>query len=355
MSLSNQLSKVSTGRRSLINIGLILGVFVVMIAIMAISGDLWRIPHALKHAHPGWLVAAGLCVIVYLVVEGLTLVISTRILNLKLKTKDLVAIALLGHLFTNLTPFASGGQPAQAWALINKGAKPSLASSALLARLFLYQLALTLVAASLIYLRFDYFTQHFGGFSAIALTAFLIHFAVLLVLICIPFAPTLIRRSAHALLRLAGRFFRIKRKRLAHYGHRIDTEITLFKQSFKRLRYAKGEIVVLFVVSVVQLIFLYAVPYCIIRALGVSDIDFLTSLAATAFVTLIATAAPVPGGAGGAEGCFALFFSEIIPVSGVTGIALLLWRITTYYLPILIETPCLKVVGKPPAVSHKEP
>lgn len=349
MSLLTKIKQLTPRQRNLINLGLVLGVFVVVLVVMAIKGDLQRLGPAMRHAHKGWLVAAMLCMLLYLGVEALTLIISTRILNLRLSARDLIGIALLGHLFTNLTPFASGGQPAQAWALVNKGAQPGLASSALLARLFFYQLALTLVAAALLYLRIDFFKSNYGGFTIVAIIAFLVHAAVLLVLVGVAVSPTFVKRFAQALLRVLARPLHMKRARVVHYHQRIDAEITAFKRSFKSMRRAASELGVLFVVSVVQLIILYSVPYCIICALGISDINYVTCLAAAAFVTLIATAAPVPGGAGGAEGCFALFFSSITTATGVTGITLLLWRFVTYYLPILLEIPCLKYVGKPPA------
>ena len=57
-------------------------------------------------------------------------------------------------------------------------------------------------------------------------------------------------------------------------------------------------------------------------------------LAAQTLVMLIVSITPLPGGAGGAEGGFLLFFTMFFKENILPGV--LLWRIITYYSCILI-------------------
>lgn len=50
---------------------------------------------------------------------------------------------------------------------------------------------------------------------------------------------------------------------------------------------------------------------------------------------MITSFIPLPGGSGGAEAGFYLFFGMFFPQSGVIAIAILIWRIFTFYMPIV--------------------
>lgn len=62
-------------------------------------------------------------------------------------------------------------------------------------------------------------------------------------------------------------------------------------------------------------------------------------MASAAFVQLILTAVPLPGGTGGAEGGFALFFGGLL--GDLTGTGIVLWRLISFYLPVLVSFPLL--------------
>ena len=59
-----------------------------------------------------------------------------------------------------------------------------------------------------------------------------------------------------------------------------------------------------------QLAFFYLVPYFLMLSFGHHEVDFFSVMAASAFVQLLSSAVPLPGGTGGAEGGFALFLGH---------------------------------------------
>ncbi len=61
---------------------------------------------------------------------------------------------------------------------------------------------------------------------------------------------------------------------------------------------------------------------------------FYTLHLASAYITNVI---PVPGGVGTAELMFTLVFAFVIPDKAIIGAVLILWRVATYYLPIVVE------------------
>ena len=96
--------------------------------------------------------------------------------------------------------------------------------------------------------------------------------------------------------------------------------------------------VITLVITMCQLGFLYTIPWFVIHAFGL-EADFLTCLAAGSMVQLVATAVPLPGGTGGAEGGFALFFGPMFGEYATAGF--LVWRVVTFFFPTFAALPLL--------------
>lgn len=61
-----------------------------------------------------------------------------------------------------------------------------------------------------------------------------------------------------------------------------------------------------------------------------------TVVASAAFILMISSFVPLPGASGGAEGSFYMFFRMFFKASGSVSVAILLWRLFTFYLPIVV-------------------
>ena len=88
--------------------------------------------------------------------------------------------------------------------------------------------------------------------------------------------------------------------------------------------------------TVVQLTAFFLVPYCVLMALGVGGLSVADVVASAAFILMISSFVPLPGASGGAEGSFYVFFQMFFKSSGSVSVAILLWRMFTFYLPIVV-------------------
>ena len=82
----------------------------------------------------------------------------------------------------------------------------------------------------------------------------------------------------------------------------FDGEIYSFSEKFKLSAGHFSSMLLTVFITMLQLAFFYLVPYFLMLAFGHHEVDFFSVMAASAFVQLLSSAVPLPGGTGGAEG-----------------------------------------------------
>ena len=126
----------------------------------------------------------------------------------------------------------------------------------------------------------------------------------------------------------------------------INVQVAQFSSAFRRSAANIPDMALTLVITMTQLGFLYMVPWFVLHAFGI-EADFLTCLASGSMVQLVSTAVPLPGGTGGAEGGFALFFGPMLGSSATAGF--LVWRVVTFFLPTFAALPMIGLKS-----SHRE-
>ena len=102
------------------------------------------------------------------------------------------------------------------------------------------------------------------------------------------------------------------------------------------------------VVTMLQLASLYTIPWFVLNAFGVRG-DFIECLAAGSMVQMVASAVPLPGGTGGAEGGFVMFYQHMF--GSATSAGFLVWRIVTFFGPTILAAPLLGLSTRNRTVS----
>ena len=109
--------------------------------------------------------------------------------------------------------------------------------------------------------------------------------------------------------------------------------------------------------TILQILIFYTVNYCVYRSLGLNETNALTIISLQAVLYVAVAFVPTPGAAGGAEAGFLLLFGPIYG-SGHTAVAMILWRLITFYFVILFGGIYLSIhsirVGKDQAKQIEE-
>ena len=86
-----------------------------------------------------WLLVALACIIIYLLIEAVIVQLFMSERDDDFTFKDAIRVPLVEQLFNGLTPFSTGGQPAQLIAMMQSGVEAGQASSVLLMKFVIFQ------------------------------------------------------------------------------------------------------------------------------------------------------------------------------------------------------------------------
>lgn len=296
-----------------------------------LSGREKQLEAALKVLDWHFLVLALLTMVLSLVLEAL----ATRSLLSPVDRKNttwgtLIRVPLLNQLGIGLTPFASGGQPAQLYALTRGKIEGSRALSVILMKFLVYQIVVVLffivgyvAADSFIYKNVD---PTFATFIPFAIA---IHAVVIIGLLLVMFWPKLSLKVVEWSGRAAQKFMSASRvKKLVDTA---EDKVNNFHQESKRVARSAKSLLVATLWTALQLIAFYLVPYFVIRAFGYGSVNPWLILTMNIMIVMVISLFPIPGGVGGAELSFQLLFTPFVKNPATLVLVILIWRIITYY------------------------
>ena len=290
---------------------------------------------SLAGADKVWLLAGVGCMLCYWALESACLHLAACKAWEKQRVQTSVITSMIGQLFNCITPFASGGQPVQAYYMVRRGMPVGKASSVLLAKFIVYQTVLAFYSGAVLTFAYRSFTRNISGFSRLALIGFVVNTAVVAVLFCVGFFPRITGSFFHSCTAILGRLRVVADPEAADAN--IDREIAAFHQGFTQLRREGRLMLAMAGMTVLQLTAFFLVPYCVLMALGIPRLQMAEVVAAAAFILMISSFVPLPGASGGAEGSFYMFFQMFFKSSGSVSVAILLWRMFTFFLPELLK------------------
>ena len=121
-----------------------------------------------------------------------------------------------------------------------------------------------------------------------------------------------------------------------------DNNINNFHDSATILLKNKKDFIYGILLNLIALITLYLVPYAMMCAIGINAFNPLEAIVTSAYVMLLGSFVPMPGGTGGLEYGFLAFYGNFLTGSALTAL-MLLWRFITYYLGMILGAIALNV------------
>lgn len=325
--------KPADKKMTIINFSLIaiifIGLFIYMIKVDGIDNIL----SLLKSVNYFWVLCGILCMILCWLCEALCLHIPLLKLYPNQKFSNSLKITMIGQLFNNITPSASGGQPMQAYYMYKDGKKVSDAFSVFSMKFVVTQTALVLFTLIVTLFQLDYFKNLMDNFLFIALIGFTINIIAIVFIFIIGTNQKLALAIIKPICKLLGKIRILKN--YEETFEKLTKSVQNFNAQFNRMRTQKAVVLKMFVVATIQSLFYYSITYMVYRAFGNSGISIFNIIPAQAFLLMFMTFIPTPGAGGGAEGGFLLIFNSIFK-EGTIHLSILFWRMYTFYLPIII-------------------
>lgn len=303
------------------------------------SGQFDEFVGALNGADAGWFVAGMLVMSFNFVFGALAFVLAAYIdPTSPLGVRDCMSVEANGVLFGNLTPMSTGTMPAQIYRLTQAGLDVGAASATQLTRFVIYQAGEVVVAATLLLLRFDFFLHTYGDIVFLNIVVFIIQTLQAAGLLVVCLFPRFVTRVGNWGLRFASRHGWFSAERVKRYSDVLNNQVRSFGGTFRDSFRHMGSLGLTLLVTLGQMLCFYAVPWFVLRAFG-GNADFVTCLAAASMVQMIGNSVPLPGGTGGNEAGFALFFGPIYGAAATAGF--IVWRLITFFIPTLVAFPLM--------------
>lgn len=297
-----------------------------------------------------WLLIAFALMFLSLVCEA----IIVRFLLIKrypdLRWRDILRVPMVEQLFNGITPFSSGGQPAQILALVQTGVDGGQATSILLMKFIVYQAMIVVNFVVCMLFGFHLIAAKMHVMAILIAFGFLIHFSVIIGLLMVMYWNKLTRKLVNACLKPLK--WLPNKEIYPKWKQKLDEKIDTFYQESLRLKRDKRAILKISLITLVQLMLYYVIPYFILLSLGVENVNIIEVTTLHVLIVMVISLFPIPGGTGGAEFSFDVIFSLYIHSNSKLVIAMILWRIVTYYFGMFLGM--IALVQKPHKVKKLE-
>lgn len=283
---------------------------------------------------------AVLCLFIYALLWPMSLCFIAKQNKFAAHFADVYMIGESEHFFNAITPFATGGQPIQIYLFTQRDIKAGDSTGIIVSNFIAFMIASNIFAiGSLVF--YGKFSENFESSTAwmiglgFAMNLFTLVFMILIA--TCKFVRDFLKKCLEKLckIKFIGKHLT---KAIPAFEKYCENAQSAAKRIFSHMTSFIGAILL----KMLALLFYYAIPYFILKALG-ADFTFKIMpyiILASSFAITTMVWVPTPGGTGGIEFAFttiftASLFGELSSDIGVTG--MLLWRALTYYLLMLVS------------------
>ncbi|MDD4493469.1 MAG: lysylphosphatidylglycerol synthase transmembrane domain-containing protein [Eubacteriales bacterium] len=333
-------------KKHLIYLFIVVATLIVLVGLVFYTSGVDGTVEMLSAMNYAWIAAALVCMMCYWFGDALSLYYIVRRFYTGQSLGSCIRISMVGAFFNSITPFSSGGQPAQLYMMSGYGINPGRSLSIAFVRSMVSQSVIVTYSAAVILLRGGYFAARVSGFYVLYLLGFLINAGVLVMYLLMVYKNAIARKIIswiyYALRKL--KFL----KNINKYEEKLTSEMEAYKECSIVLKSDYKLFLKVALVQVFRQTFFYSIPFFIYLAIeGKDTSNFLNMIAAQSMVATLSSITPSPGASGGAEGAGYVFFSlffKTVPLIQV----LLIWRLITHYSALIFGGVVTLVTGKMP-------
>ena len=280
-----------------------------------------------------WLLAAFLCMLGFIVFEGMAITTICRTFGYRVKHRRGFVYSASDIYFSAITPSATGGQPVCAFFMIRDGIPGSVTTLILIINLTMYTVSilclglLTLVTHPSIFLTFGLLSR------ILIIIGFLAQGLLTLLFLMLLVKRDLLRRICLRALR-----FLCKIRLLKHEDEKrekLETYMEEYAMYSRMLREHKGSMLKALAFNLLQRVSVISVPLCVFLASGGELANAARVWAVQCCTVIGSNTVPIPGAMGVSDYIMLDGFSEIVHLHNVVNFELLS-RSLSFYICVLL-------------------
>ena len=320
--------------KKILNCGFVILMFVITIWILVKSDDLSQIPRLFNSTNKYYLVLSVLCMLGFWICDATIIYNIKKMMNLKGNITKSLKLTMIGQYFSSITPFATGGQPAQVYSMVKDSIPVGKATSVLINKFIVYQVVVTLYSIVMFILKISFVYSRIRVALTFVMTGIILNFAGLIIISGLFFNDKIIKKVALFILNFLSLIKLVKNTQ--KYKVKLDHHISEYMCSIKKIIENKRMALRIILITIIQLTFHFSITYFIYLALDFKSATYLDIISIQSLLYMAVSFIPTPGTAGAAEGGFFILFNVFFS-SNVLMYAILLWRVISYYLNILVS------------------
>lgn len=294
-----------------------------------------EIIYQIKNIHKGFLVFAFLLIIFYWILKAIVMKISVQKFKKDFTFQQALRLVIETNFFHAVTPFASGGQPYEIYSLKRSRLKMAEATNVSIQNFIVYQIALVFLGTTAVIC--NYFMHIFPSNSFLkylVTLGFICNLVVIVALFIISFTKKMNKMIVNFVIRILNKVKLVKNKEKTI--HKFETYLTEFNEGAKILVADKKNFCLMILYNFFALLAYYLIPLILLFGTGdYTSMNAFESVIASSYIMMVGSFVPIPGGTGGSEYAFIVFYSTFI-TGPVLNAIMLLWRFITYYFGMIV-------------------
>ena len=321
-------------------------IFIVTILVLyfSLKDDFNGIINEIINMNIAYLLLALLLLIIFWIFRSYPMYNFASKINKNFTYKASVLLTLRTQFFNAVTPFATGGQPYQIYYLKNREMDYASSTSIVLENFIVYQIALVLLGLIALFTNklFNVFNNNHLLQELIAI-GFIINTLVIVIMFIIAFSKKMNKKIIDFAIKILTKIHIVKdeTKKREEWNENINK----FHSSASILLKNKKNFIFNILCNFIALVSLYLIPLVLLYSMGdFNSLTPLTGIITSAYVMIIGSFVPIPGGTGGLEYGFMSFYGNFIKGSRLNAI-MLIWRFITYYFGIIVGSFALNIKG----------
>lgn len=295
--------------------------------------DITLIPMIMKLVNKKFIFIGFLIMVLYIILECTIINILIKTIQ-KTKVRFLaVKIAMMGFYYNLVTPFASGSQPMQIYALNKYDINLSKSIAIVTNKTVLFQTVVTIYSAVIIFLNIEVLKNELPSMLVLMSIGMIMNIVSLLGGMLIVLTPNTMKIIVKVIVNILYRLniFKSLNKKI----HTINKFIDEYSYSIKLFIKNKKALCLSIILTIIQLTVFFSISYCVYKAFNLNGLSLFEVLSLQVFLYMSVSPIPTPGNVGANEVAFLTIFSNVFP-GNIIGYSVFLYSIYVYYFLVVV-------------------
>lgn len=316
-----------------IQYGFLLLLICMTVYLVSTTLDITLIPMIMKLVNKKFIFIGFLIMVLYIILECTIINILIKTIQ-KTKVRFLaVKIAMMGFYYNLVTPFASGSQPMQIYALNKYDINLSKSIAIVTNKTVLFQTVVTIYSAVIIFLNIEVLKNELPSMLVLMSIGMVMNIVSLVGGMLIVLTPNTMKIIVKVIVNILYRLniFKSLNKKI----HTINKFIDEYSYSIKLFIKNKKALFLSIILTIIQLTVFFSISYCVYKAFNLNGLSLFEVLSLQVFLYMSVSPIPTPGNVGANEVAFLTIFANVFP-GNIIGYSVFLYSIYVYYFLVVV-------------------